>query len=72
MEQKCQNDHPRKPGECGAKNRAYATFGTFDIECWRCFGRITFNFDESGTESAGILAHVVLDEADGIRLGSVA
>ena len=56
MEKLCQNPSPRKPGECGAKNRAYATFGTFDIECWRCFGRITFDFDAAGTESTVSLA----------------
>ena len=51
MELLCQSPHPRKPGPCLAKNRAWATWGEFDIECWRCFARISFDFNTSGTES---------------------
>lgn len=56
-EEHCKNDHPDFPGQpCKAKLKAYATGGTFTVECWRCYGPVTFDFETEGTEAVDKLA----------------
>ena len=57
-ELRCENPHPRKPGLCGAKIKAHASFGAFTVECWRCFGPVTFSFDTEGTEARGLTSSI--------------
>ena len=48
---RCKNPHPRLVGKpCNAMLKIGATGGQVSVDCWRCYGTIHLNFDESGTD----------------------
>ncbi len=57
QEQRCTNPHPRKPGPCNAQINVPVviavekSFGSISMECWRCSGPITLDFESEGTEA---------------------
>ena len=56
-EERCQNPHPKLQGRmCNSLLKAKEGVGIITMECPRCFGPVTFNFESEGTEALTVSA----------------